>query len=301
MEEPLGLQSSNTHGVAPLSALSRGGHAEHGVALALIAAVLICSALARLGSGRPLDVTALARLFMPLAAAGFAAAAVLVVDRPWRSRRAQNVLLWSGVLLMGWIANGLPFDLLRLAGLIPLPVDGPALATKAFALVTAIVLTHLAMTRPAEVRRARPATWYGYAAFVLALPYPVLRTCWALGGTPGLHWAGAAGEGWAPWLLAIPWLAAAGLSLLLVPTWRWLPRWLLLTAGWSATAIVGLIGPVASWVFFSTLAAGGPMKTRGIALWVFGLFYGSWLLWAIAAGAATRSYQVRTASVSVVT
>ena len=30
-------------------------------------------------------------------------------------------------------------------------------------------------------------------------------------------------------------------------------------------------------------------------VWVFGLFYGSWLLWAIAAGAATRAYQVRTA------
>ena len=29
-------------------------------------------------------------------------------------------------------------------------------------------------------------------------------------------------------------------------------------------------------------------------IWVFGLFYGSWLLWAIAACAATRSYQLRT-------
>jgi hypothetical protein len=30
--------------------------------------------------------------------------------------------------------------------------------------------------------------------------------------------------------------------------------------------------------------------------WVFGLFYGSWFLWAIAAAAATRSYQVRSAA-----
>ena len=34
----------------------------------------------------------------------------------------------------------------------------------------------------------------------------------------------------------------------------------------------------------------------GIAFWVFGLFYGSWLLWAIAAGVATRSYQLRSAA-----
>jgi hypothetical protein len=31
-------------------------------------------------------------------------------------------------------------------------------------------------------------------------------------------------------------------------------------------------------------------------MWVPGLFYGSWLLWPIAAGAATRSYQLRSAA-----
>jgi hypothetical protein len=41
----------------------------------------------------------------------------------------------------------------------------------------------------------------------------------------------------------------------------------------------------------------GDLGTRGgIAVWVFGLFYGSWLLWAMAAGAATRSYQLRSAA-----
>ncbi|MGE5846364.1 MAG: hypothetical protein ACM34O_06540 [Ignavibacteria bacterium] len=32
-----------------------------------------------------------------------------------------------------------------------------------------------------------------------------------------------------------------------------------------------------------------------MATWVPCLFYGSWLLWAITAGAATRSYQIRSA------
>lgn len=35
---------------------------------------------------------------------------------------------------------------------------------------------------------------------------------------------------------------------------------------------------------------------RGIAMWVFALFYGTWFLWAIAAFTATRSNQVRSAA-----
>ena len=75
-----------------------------------------------------------------------------------------------------------------------------------------------------------------------------------------------------------------------------MPRRLLLAAGWSATAIVAMIGPAACWSLVTTLVAGGDPGLQGIAIWVFGLFYGSWLLWAIAAGAATRSYQLRSAA-----
>ena len=130
---------------------------------------------------------------------------------------------------------------------------------------------------------------------MLALPYPVLRTHWALGGTLGLGWPGAAGHGFAPWLLSIPWLLAAAVSLLLVPTWRWMPRRLLLAAGWFATAIVALIGPAACGALVIASFGDRDPGPRGIAMWVFGLFYGSWLLWAMAAGAATRSYQLRSA------
>ena len=105
-------------------------------------------------------------------------------------------------------------------------------------------------------------------------------------------WPGAAGRGWA----SIPWLLAAALSLLLVPTWRWMPRRLLLAAGWFATAVVAMIGPAACWSLVSALVGGRDLGLEGIATWVLGLFYGSWLLWAIAAGAATRSYQLRSAA-----
>ena len=46
----------------------------------------------------------------------------------------------------------------------------------------------------------------------------------------------------------------------------------------------------------SELASGGDIATGDIHLWVFGLFYCSWFLWAIAGAAATRSYQLRSAA-----
>jgi hypothetical protein len=171
----------------------------------------------------------------------------------------------------------------------------PGLVTRVLALAAALVIAHLAWVRPAGSASARATSWYGYAAFALALPYPVLRAHWALGGTLGLRWPGAAGEGWEPLLLAVPWLMAAALSLFLVAPPRWMRRRLLLLAGWTATVIVAMIGPAAFWSFVSSVASGGTTDSDGIESWVFGLFYGSWFLWAIAGGAATRSFQLRTA------
>ncbi len=91
----------------------------------------------------------------------------------------------------------------------------------------------------------------------------------------------------------VPAAPAAALSLLLVSPPRQMPRGLLLLAGWSATAIVATIGPAAAWSFVSAVVSGGDLGTGDIAPWVFGLFYGSWFLWAIAGAAATRSYQLR--------
>ena len=275
---------------------SLGRGAEPWMALALCVAVLAAGALEQLVRNRPADAGTFAPDWLPLAAAGLAAAGIM----PWNGRpqwlRVRRALHWSGLGLMVWAANGLPFDLLRLTPLIPLAVDWPGLVTKTLALAAAVVLAHLVLAHPAAPASTRAATWYGYAAFVLALPYPVLRTIWALGGTLGLGWPGAAGQGFVPWLASIPWLLAAALSLLLVPTWRWMPRRLLLAAGWSATAIVAMVGPAACWSLVTKFAAGGDLGLQGMATWVPCLFYGSWLLWAIAAGAASRSYQLRSAA-----
>jgi hypothetical protein len=282
----------------PQSSHSLGSRAEPWIALALCAVVLAAGALEQLVRNRPAHAETFAPDWLPLAAAGLAAAGTMRWNGRSQWLRVRRALHWSGLLLMVWAANGLPLDLLRLTPLIPLGVDWLGLATRTLALAAAIVLAHLALARPAAPASTRAAAWYGYAAFVLALPYPVLRTWWALGGTLGLMWPGAAGHGFTPWLACIPWLLAAVLSLLLVPTWRSLrvPRRLLLAAGWSATAVVAMIGPAACWSLVTKLAVGGDLGLEGIAAWVPCLFYGSWLLWAIAAGAATRSYQLHSAS-----
>jgi hypothetical protein len=293
------------------SSRTPGSRVEPWIALALCVAVAVGQTVRSLLSAQPAAALVPAPAWLPLAAAAFAAAGIVRLDGWPQWLRLQRASRWTALFLMVWAANGLPFDLLTMAGtmgrrtasgaIVIATVDWPGLVTRTLALAAAVVLARLALARPSDPASARPATWYGYAAFVLALPYPVLRAVWALGGTPGLSRPGEGGHGYAPLLLAIPWVLAAILSLLLVPTWRWMPRRLLLVAGWTATAIVGMIGPAAVWALVSRLvapAAPAPPDANapGIAFWVAALFYGSWFLFAIAAGAATRSYQLRSSS-----
>jgi hypothetical protein len=274
-----------------------GSRSWQWIALALCAAVLLAGALEQFLRNRPDYARTFAPNWIALAAAVLAAAGIIQLNNRPQWLRIQGALRWSGLLLMLWAANGLPFDLLRLTPLMPMGgVDWPGLATRTLALAAVVVLARLALASPASPAASRPASWYGYAAFVLALPYPVLRICWAFGGMIGITIPGAAGSGFAPLLIAIPWILAAALSLLLVSTPSWIPRRLLLVGGWSATAIVAMIGPAACWSVVTQLIAGSLRGPEGMKIWVPCLFYGSWFLWGIAAGAATRSYQLRSAS-----
>lgn len=268
---------------------------EKWIALALCAAVMAAGALKQFIQNQPANAGTFAPGWIPFAAGGLAVSGIIPMNSSSWWLRVQRALLWCGILLMVWTANGLPFDLFSLAGLMPTGVDLPGLVTRTLAIAAAVMLVRLSLRSPAVTASTRPATWYGYAAFLLALPYPVLRTCWALGGTPGLTVPGAAGNGFIPWLASIPWIIAAVLSLLLVSERHRIPRKLLLTAGWSATAIVAMVGPSACWSLVTKLMTGADLELEGIATWVPYLFYSSWLLWAIAAGAATYSYQIRSA------
>ena len=104
------------------------------------------------------------------------------LDRSARWLRVRAALRWTGLLLMVWAASGLPFDLLTAAGLmghrtasgeiVLSTVYWPALATRAFALAAVVVLARLTLAHPAAPASTRPPAWFGYVAFVLALPYP---------------------------------------------------------------------------------------------------------------------------------
>lgn len=278
------------------SSHNRGSKFGQIITLALCVAVIGATVVEQFVHNQPDYSGTFAPKWIPLVAACFAATGLVRLNGHPRWHRVKRVLLWSGLMLMIWVANGLPFDLLRMTPLMPIGVDWPGMVTRTLALAAVIMLARIALAHPSTTATTRPASWYGYAAFVLALPYPVLRTCWALGSTVGLMYPGAAGNGFAPLLIAIPWILAAALSLCLVSIRPWIPRRLLLVAGWSATVIVAMIGPAALWSLISKLATGGDISLKGMETWVPCLFYTSWFLWAIAAGAATRSYQLRSVS-----
>ena len=185
--------------------------------MALCAAVFVAGLLELVVPGRPTYAGALAPEWLPLAAAGIAAAGLAVRLRGLdRWPRLGGALSWSGLLLMLWTASGLPMDLLRVVslvvpGLMPPGVDWVGLATRALALAALVALARLALSHPVAPARTQGASRYGFAALALALPYPVLKTWWALGGNIGLRWPGADGlaGSFALWLPRRP-VAAGG-------------------------------------------------------------------------------------------
>jgi hypothetical protein len=276
---------------------------ERWTAVALCAALAVAWVVERSAPDAPAGGLVFAPGWLALVAAAFGAAGLLPLPDD-RARRAQGLLRWAALLLLVWAANGLPFDALTAAGLIGrrtatgelviATVWWPALVTRAVALAAAIVVAHVAFERPSSAPSRRRLASYGLAAFVLALPYPALRLHWAVGGSLGLERPGAAGEGLEPLIIAIPWVGAAVLSLLLVTEVPRRGRRLVVAAGWIGTVIVAMIGPAALWSIVGAIADGTMTVQDGIEAWVFALFYTSWFLWAIACGAATRAYQLRT-------
>lgn len=95
--------------------------------------------------------------------------------------------------------------------------------------------------------------WTGYAAFVVGLLYALVSAYWAMGGVAWLDTLGGSLEDAArardPLLITVVWvtaaikLVAAVLGLALVRPWgRLVPRWMLLTTCWTATAVLVLYG-----------------------------------------------------------
>ena len=145
---------------------SLGARAEPWIGLALCVAVVLGWAWEQLVPN-PDGPQAFAPDWLPLAAAGVAAAGIMPLVGSPRWLRVQRALRWTGLLLMVWAANGLPFDLLTAAGLmghrtasgaiVLSSVYWPGLATRALALAAVVVLARLALARPAAPASTRPA------------------------------------------------------------------------------------------------------------------------------------------------
>ncbi len=223
-----------------------------------------------------------------------------LAGRPLALRRLRPpTRAWTagiGAVLLLWCAGGLVFDLIR-AG-VGEPVDAVGAAVRLVALAAGVLLaaTALAARSRSGSERAgsRPVRWPGYAAAVLALPYAVLKTAWALGSTVGLTDPDEvvelmAGQGVAAWVAG--WgtvlLALAGSAIGLGLAHR--PRHALVAAavraaGWVGAVVLVSTGLTATWLTVGSLAgsadAGG--ESGPIADWVYLLVYADFALWGLA-------------------
>lgn len=150
----------------------------------------------------------------------------------------------------------------------------------------------------------------GYAACAWALIFAAASFYWAAGGTAGAETIGPALTSLAlardPEFVAALWItgalkvAAGLLALALVQSWgRLIPRWLLLVAGWGASAGLVLYG-AASFVQHALMLAGAVPLPAGLgetaARWHLLLWDPWWLLGGLLFAATTWGYGQRTAS-----
>ncbi|WP_161605619.1 DUF3995 domain-containing protein [Natrialba asiatica] len=97
---------------------------------------------------------------------------------------------------------------------------------------------------PSSTGHSSAAVWPGYAAGAWALLFTLPHVYWALGGTLGLAGRSMTGTLLLVNLVAIPLLfLAAGVALGTVTLWgRIIPRWMLLSAVWGVSLILGARG-----------------------------------------------------------
>lgn len=229
-------------------------------------------------------------------------------------RRPVLTAGWCGCVLMVWSAGGVIFDGLRALAVLGVPgmppvVDWPGFASRTLAVVAGALLaaTVLSYQRACRGRCTRcgrddPASprssrrWLGYAACAFALPYPLLKLYWALGGTIARSAVGTTSVEGFPIGETVAFALVGLLALALVQRWgRLVPRRLLLVVAWAAAGALLTMGALAG---FGSLAQAlglvdGPARF-GSDGWIVYLVYGSWLLLGVALGGAVVDYQRRT-------
>ncbi|WTX00762.1 hypothetical protein OG216_45800 (plasmid) [Streptomycetaceae bacterium NBC_01309] len=255
------------------------------------------------------------------------AAAVLLASPRRLALVSRRRVITAGVLvavLLAVVSGGLAVDVIRLLGSVfdvegfGGGVDWPGLVARATGLLAVVTLAVAVFRyarvsgpgcdtcgRPVDGPQPEPKVWVGYLAAAFALPYPLLKTAWALGATIGLNRHSDLLEFGVSWLPVIPALIGVVLALALVHRWgrvfpQWVPhragqrvpRWLPLTGGWFGTGLLLNTGVPGMIAYFSALGEPpDPDADDTIQDWVALPLYGGFLTWGLALGAATWSYQ----------
>jgi hypothetical protein len=219
------------------------------------------------------------------------AAAMLWLSGRGSSSTVASLLLGALVVLTAWTVVMLPFDALRVVGLVPLPLSAWGAGTRLLVLLGAAcaflagqALRQSSQERCPECGRIEPGRldrlprWPVAVALVAASVYPTLRVVWALGGTFGT--AGeplqmGAAEAWGT-VVAGAALVAFTMILLVGrgPTWV---RALLGLGGAMLGLLMIVLGGLGALKALETLGADGLQAVIDeLMAWTYVLVYGSW-------------------------
>lgn len=112
---------------------------ERWIVLFLCTLLLLIWVFGRFILHRPVEADAFPTFWLPIASTMLAVSGIIQLGHSPLWLRIQKTLLWSSVLLMLWVANGLIFDFLALAGLIGDPSTGQRMIVDYLGMVTRIL------------------------------------------------------------------------------------------------------------------------------------------------------------------
>jgi hypothetical protein len=222
---------------------------------------------------------------------------------------AGSLLMGALVVLTAWSVAMLPFDALRIVRLVPLPLSGSGLGLRllllvagAAALLPALRARRARQGRCPACRRVLPGRldrlprWPAVVAVVFALPYPVLRIVWALGGTFGTTGEPLDLDAAVAWGAAIAGSTLVAFAIVLLvgkgPPWA---RAVLGLGGLVLGVALTVIGGLAAALALTMLATEGAQSSPGAGLvtWTFLLVYGSWFVAGLGVIAGSWRYWAR--------
>lgn len=238
--------------------------------------------------------TGLVPSLVPWVAAGLVLVVAVAGLTRWATSRVAGLLAAALAVATGWSVAVLLFDALRVVRLVPLPLSGWGLALRLLLLAGAAAAV-LPILHAHQVRRGRcPACsrwrpgglariprWPVAVGVGFALPYPVLRVVWLLGGTIGKTGGPELADPALQLAMAVAGALLVALAVVLLvgrgPTWL---RAVLGLGGLVVgTGLACTFGPAAAGVVSMLLAEGLDVPpAAGLSVWVFALFYCSWTL-----------------------